>query len=84
MKLNKIYQQDCIEGMKELIQQGYSKYFDFIEIDPPYNIGKDVWDKFKSDEAYLNFIQEVIDLSSQLMSDNGTLILNQYYLLLIV
>lgn len=75
MQLNKMYQQDCREGMKQLIQQGYSKYFDFIEIDPPYNIGKDKWDKFKSYEEYLSFIQEIINLSNQLISDNGTLFL---------
>lgn len=75
ININKIYKQDCIQGMKELIEKGYSKYFDFIEIDPPYNIGKDVWDKFESYEEYLKFIEEVIDLSSQLMSDNGTLFL---------
>lgn len=72
---NKIYKQDCIQGMKNLINNGYSKYFDFIEIDPPYNIGKDKWDKFESHEEYIKFIKEVIDLSSQLMSDNGTLFL---------
>lgn len=75
IELNKIYQQDCEEGMKELIRQGYSKYFDFIEIDPPYNIGKDKWDKFKSHEEYLEFIREVMELSSQLLSNNGTLFL---------
>ena len=75
IELNKIYKQDCIEGMKQLIQQGYFKSFDFIEIDPPYNIGKDKWDKFESHEKYLEFIKEVIELSNQLMSDNGTLFL---------
>ena len=80
IETNQIYKQDCIQGMKDLINKGYSKSFDFIEIDPPYNIGKDVWDKFKSHEEYLEFIKEVIDLSSQLMSDNGTLFLwhNQF------
>jgi site-specific DNA-methyltransferase (adenine-specific) len=61
--------------MKELIKQGNSKYYDFIELDPPYNIGKDKWDKFNSYEEYLNFIKEVMELSSKLMSDNGTLFL---------
>lgn len=73
IQFNKIYNQDCREGMENLIQQGYTKHFDFIEIDPPYNIGKDKWDKFKSHEEYLKFIEDVVDLSSQLMSDNGTL-----------
>jgi len=67
--------QDCREGMNNLIKQGYSKYFDFIELDPPYNIGKDKWDKFKSHEEYLEFIKEVMELSNQLLSNNGTLFL---------
>lgn len=75
LEINNIYNMDCIEGMRELIKQGYSKYFDFIEIDPPYNIGKDIWDKFKSHTEYINFIKEVMKISTQLMSDNGTLFL---------
>lgn len=75
IELNRIYNINCIKGMKNLIREGYSKYFEFIEIDPPYNISKDEWDKFKSRGEYLNFIKEVINLSNQLMSDNGTLFL---------
>jgi len=70
-----IIKKDCIQGMKDLINEGHIKYFDFIEIDPPYNIGKDEWDKFESHKEYLEFINEVISLSSQLLSDNGTLFL---------
>ena len=75
LELNKIYNEDCIIGMKKLLKDGYKNTFDFIEIDPPYNIGKDKWDKFKNHQTYLNFINEVISLSNELMSDNGTLFL---------
>jgi site-specific DNA-methyltransferase (adenine-specific) len=75
MDNNKIYFKNCINGMQELINEGYSNYFDFIEIDPPYNISKDKWDKFKSHEEYLGFITQVMELTSKLMSKNGTLFL---------
>lgn len=75
MKLNTVYNMDCIDGMKELIDNGYTGYFDFIEIDPPYNIGKDSWDKFSSQEEYLKFIREVLSLSITLMNANGSLFL---------
>lgn len=75
MVVSYIKNQDCIRGMQELVAQGYSGYFDFIEIDPPYNLGKDKWDKFNSREEYLNFIRKVLSLSITLMSSNGTLFL---------
>lgn len=73
LELNKIFNKDCLVGMQNLIDNGYINHFDFIEIDPPYNIGKDKWDKFKSHEEYLSFIKKTIELASLLMSDNGTL-----------
>lgn len=35
MELNKIYNMDCLEGMKEIPD----KYFDLAIVDPPYGIG---------------------------------------------
>lgn len=61
--------------MNQLLKLNYRKQFNLIEIDPPYNIGKDKWDKFKSHKEYLEFIQQVMELSDQLLSDNGTLFL---------
>ena len=37
MQFNKIYQKDCIEGMKELEESS----IDIIVTSPPYNIGVD-------------------------------------------
>lgn len=41
MKLNMIYNMDCLEGMKQLEDGSV----DLIIADPPYNIGKAAWDK---------------------------------------
>lgn len=48
METNKIYNKDCIKGMKELPDNSV----DSVVTDPPYGLnfmGKD-WDKFKNDE----------------------------------
>ncbi len=37
LELNKIYNMDCMEGMKEFPD----KYFDLAIVDPPYGIGED-------------------------------------------
>ena len=48
LELNKIYNMDCIEGMKQLDDNS----IDCIISDPPYNVGIDEWDKI---EDYENF-----------------------------
>ncbi len=35
LKLNKLYNMDCMEGMKQFPD----KYFDLAIVDPPYGIG---------------------------------------------
>jgi site-specific DNA-methyltransferase (adenine-specific) len=37
IELNKLYNMDCMEGMKEIPD----KYFDLAIVDPPYGIGID-------------------------------------------
>ena len=41
LEINKIYNEDCLEGMKRIPD----KSIDLIVTDPPYNIGKAKWDK---------------------------------------
>jgi DNA modification methylase len=40
IELNKIYNMDCLEGLKSIDDNS----IDYIITDPPYNVGKDVWD----------------------------------------
>lgn len=72
----KLYQGDCLEIMPLL----EDKSVNLIILDPPYNIGKDRWDKFPSHENYLKFIKKVLIESQRILKDNGSLYLwhNQF------
>ncbi len=71
LEFNKIYNEDCIEGMKKI----ESKSVDIIICDPPYNIGKDFGnnsDKQKMD-AYLEWCDKWIEECLRILKDEGTL-----------
>ena len=51
MKVNKIYNMDCLEGMKQLKDNSV----DLIITDPPYNIGKDFVNDNLNKEDYINW-----------------------------
>jgi site-specific DNA-methyltransferase (adenine-specific) len=71
LEINKIYNEDCIVGMKKLKTESV----DIIICDPPYNIGKDFGnnsDKQKMDEYLLwcdNWIAECL----RILKQHGTL-----------
>lgn len=86
LETNKIYNQDCIVGLKELKDNSV----DCIIIDPPYfNQGtkpkysrkgkKDVitnfgeWDKFKTDEDYLKWMKIVICELCRILKNDGSI-----------
>ena len=68
MELNKIYNEDCLIGMK-LIPD---KFIDLIVIDPPYNINKVKWDKWKTQEDYIKWMGKVFKECERLLKDNGS------------
>lgn len=69
LELNRIYQRDCIEGMR-MIPDGS---VNLIVIDPPYNIGKDMrWDKWKTTEDYVDFMKEVFKECERVLKPNGS------------
>ena len=68
MELNKVYNMDCIEGM-QLIEDNS---IDLIIADPPYNIKKAEWDKWKSQDDYLSWMMEWIGECERVLRDNGS------------
>mgnify|MGYP001317795028 CR=1 FL=1 len=69
LELNRIYQMDCIEGMRLLPDDSV----DLIVIDPPYNIGKDKrWDKWRSVDNYVAWMTEVFRECERVLKPNGS------------
>jgi DNA modification methylase len=69
LELNRIYQMDCIEGMRLLPDDSV----DLIVIDPPYNIGKDKrWDKWRSVDDYVAWMTDVFLECERVLKPNGS------------
>lgn len=69
-----IYHGDAIEVLRQIPNES----IDLIFVDPPYNIGKDFAgrkDKWETDEAYLKWCYEWIDLCISKLKPNGTIYL---------
>lgn len=66
LELNKIYCMDCLEGMKRIPDNS----IDLVVADPPYNIGKDKWDKVNN---YYEWLSNVFIECSRVLKSNGTL-----------
>lgn len=64
----KLYQDDCLEVLKNIP----SKSINLVLIDPPYNIGKDKWDKWDTVEEYVNFMGKVFLEIQRVLKDNGS------------
>ncbi len=85
IKMNSIYQGDCIEIMGSMPE----KSVDVIFVDPPYNMQlggnlmrpdssivngvNDSWDQFSNFEAYDNFTKKWMQSARRLLKDNGTM-----------
>ncbi len=70
---HKIYQGDAIDVLQNKIE---NNSIDLIFVDPPYNIGKNFngrIDKWKSDEDYLNWCYQWMDLLLKKLKKNGSL-----------
>ena len=69
-----IYHGDVIEVLRQIPNES----IDLIFVDPPYNIGKDFAgrkDKWETDEAYLKWCYEWIDLCISKLKPNGSIYL---------
>lgn len=69
LELNRIYQMDCIEGMRLLPDDSV----DLIVIDTPYNIGKDKrWDKWRKVGDYVAWMTDVFRECERVLKPNGS------------
>jgi len=66
---NVLYEGDCIEWLKSLGDETV----DLIFADPPYNIKKSDWDKFESQEKYIQWSMRWIREASRVLKKTGTL-----------
>lgn len=75
MKVNHIYNEDCLEGMKKHIPD---QSIDIIVTSPPYNIGikYNSYNDNKSDLEYYNWLELISQECSRVLKDYGSLFLN--------
>ena len=64
-----LYQGDSIKWLQSLD----SSSVDLVVADPPYNIKKADWDKFESQEQYIEWSMKWIKETSRVLTPNGTL-----------
>ena len=63
-----IYCDDCLNKMKDMEDNS----IDLVLIDPPYNIGKDKWDKWESVNDYVEFMGKVFKEIERVLKPNGS------------
>jgi len=63
-----LYNQDCMEAMASMQDNSV----DLVLTDPPYNIGKDSWDKWKTQESYVEWCGKWILEVQRILKDNGS------------
>jgi len=73
MKLDIIYNEDCLEGMKRLP----SKSVNLIIADPPYNIRKANWDRIPN---YIEWCGQWLIECQRVLKYNGSLYMFHNYM----
>lgn len=66
---NSLFEGDSIEWLKSISGESV----DLIFADPPYNIKKADWDKFESQEKYIEWSMQWISEASRILKPTGTL-----------
>lgn len=76
VEINKIYNMDCIEGLKQLEDNSV----DLIVTSPPYNLGikYDVWNDSMPWEDYLKWCEEWLTECYRVLKPDGRFCLNHY------
>ena len=75
LELNKIYNQNCIEGMREHIPDNS---IDLVVTSPPYNVGinYDSWNDNLPWDIYVQFMQEWLSQVYRVLKPDGRIALN--------
>ena len=76
LEINKIYEMDCVKGIKQMKKQSIS--VDVVVTSPPYNIGKD-YHHYKDErprKEYLDWMENVAKECSQIMTNRSSFFLN--------
>ena len=68
MKNIELYCGDCLDVMKDITDNSIN----LVLIDPPYNISKAEWDKWKTVEDYIEFIGKVFKEIERILKPNGS------------
>jgi len=84
-ELSKLYNGDCINVMKALINKGIT--FDKVITSPPYNIirpnsidrGYDIYKDGMSNEDYIKWIVDIFNIYSSILNKNGCILWNMSY-----
>lgn len=66
--INQIICGDCLEVMRGIPD----KSIDLVLTDPPYNISKAEWDKWKRKEDYIEWMGQIFKECERLLKDNGS------------
>lgn len=85
MELNKIYNMDCVEGLKQMVADG--NIVDCILTSPPYNIirpnqndrGYDLYNDGMSNDEYCDWIVSLFNLFDRILNKEGKIIWNMSY-----
>ena len=68
MKNIELYCGDCLDVMKDITDNSIN----LVLIDPPYNISKAEWDKWKTVEDYIEFMGKVFKEIERILKPNGS------------
>ena len=68
-KGNVLYEGDSLQWLKSIADASV----DLVFADPPYNLKKADWDKFESQEQYIQWSMQWIKEASRVLTDKGTL-----------
>lgn len=68
MKNIELYCGDCLDVMKDIPDNSIN----LVLIDPPYNISKAEWDKWKTVEDYIEFMGKVFKEIERILKQNGS------------
>jgi site-specific DNA-methyltransferase (adenine-specific) len=76
IRINQIYQEDCVTFMEKMKDE--SILLDAIVTSPPYNINKGygAYNDNKTEEDYLEWLQNVARASRSVLKDDGSFFLN--------